>query len=66
MIYLFGSPLLPPMLMLRIWKRVWAKKRHLPEFAMSLPYLLSFMVAWSVGEFVGYATGPGDSALYLT
>ncbi len=66
LIYLFGSPLLPPMLMMRIGKRVFAKKRHLPEFAMSLPYLLSFMVAWSVGEFIGYAMGPGDSALYLT
>ncbi|HEY9677481.1 MAG TPA: glycosyltransferase [Drouetiella sp.] len=66
LIYLFGSPLLPPILMLRIFKRVWAKKKHLPQFAMSLPYLLSFMVAWSVGEVIGYATGPGDSALYLT
>lgn len=66
LIYLFGSPLLPPMLMMRISKRVLAKKRHLGEFVLSLPYLLSFMLAWSVGEFIGYATGPGDSALYLT
>jgi glycosyltransferase involved in cell wall biosynthesis len=65
-VYLCASPLLPPVLLLRISRRVFAKKQHLPQFALSLPYILTFMIAWAVGECVGYATGPGDSALYLT
>jgi len=65
-IYFMGAPLLPPVLMLRISRRVLSKKQHLQQFALSLPYILTFMIAWSVGECVGYAAGPGDSALYLT
>jgi glycosyltransferase involved in cell wall biosynthesis len=65
-IYLACSPLLPPVLLLRIFRRVMSKKQHLFQFACSLPYILIFMVAWAVGECVGYASGPGDSALYLT
>lgn len=66
MAYLLASPLLPPILILRISQRVFSKKQHLLQFAMSMPYILTFMIAWAVGECVGYATGPGDSALYLT
>jgi len=64
--YLMCSPLLPPMLLLRISRRVLTKKQHLWQFALSLPYILIFMIAWAIGECVGYAIGPGDSALYLT
>ena len=66
MAYLLASPLLPPVLLLRISQRVFNKKQHLKQFALSMPYILTFMVAWAVGECVGYAVGPGDSALYLT
>jgi GT2 family glycosyltransferase len=66
LIYFFCAPLLPPMLLMRIFTRVLSKKQHLTEFAMSLPYIFIFMIAWAVGESVGYAIGPGDSALYLT
>lgn len=65
-IYFCATPLLPPILMLRISRRVFSKKQHLLQFALSLPYILTFMIAWAVGESVGYALGPGDSALYLT
>lgn len=65
-VYFFASPLLPPILLLRISKRVMKHKEHLPKFAMCLPYILLFMIAWAVGESIGYASGPGDSALYLT
>lgn len=66
LIYLVCSPLLPPVLLLRIFRRVMSKRQHLVQFACSIPYILIFMVAWAVGECVGYASGPGDSALYLT
>lgn len=65
-VYFFACSILPPILLLRISKRVLNKKQHLLQFALSLPYILLFMIAWAVGESIGYATGPGDSALYLT
>jgi len=64
--YLVFSPALPPILIRRIWLRVWKRRRHLGDFAKALPFILLFMVAWAGGEFTGYALGPGDSALQLT
>jgi glycosyltransferase involved in cell wall biosynthesis len=64
--YLACSPLLPPLLITRIARRVWARKRHLGAFVLALPYIALFMVAWAAGEWVGYAIGPGKSALQLT
>lgn len=64
--YLAASPLLPPMLMVRIARRVLSRKRHRLSFALSLPYITLFMLAWATGELVGYAVGPGESALQLT
>lgn len=65
-VYFFASALLPPILLLRISKRVFKHKEHVPKFAVCMPYILIFMIAWAVGESIGYASGPGDSALYLT
>lgn len=64
--YLIFSPLLPPILMLRIARRVLGRGRRRREFVMSLPYIAAFMLAWAAGEWVGYAFGPGESALQLT
>ncbi|MEP7188367.1 MAG: glycosyltransferase family A protein [Roseiflexaceae bacterium] len=64
--YFMCSPLLPPLLITRIVRRVWARKRHLGAFVLSLPYIALFMVAWAAGEWVDYAIGPGESALQLT
>ncbi|MGH9548470.1 MAG: hypothetical protein ACRD3W_03805, partial [Terriglobales bacterium] len=65
-LYFFAAPLLPPVLLWRIWKRVSVKKKDMAQFGMSLPILSIFTIAWAIGESVGYALGPGDSALYLT
>jgi len=65
LVHLVGSPLLPPVLMVRIWRRVWSRKRHRSEFFRALPAIATFMLAWAAGEWVGYAFGAGDSELRL-
>lgn len=64
--YLLASPLLPPLLMFRLWRRVRGHAGHTGPFIRSLPYILLFMVAWAIGECVGYAAGPGQSELQLS
>ncbi len=57
----FAMTLLPPMLLARIIRDVWARHRRRRELAASLPLLALFVAAWGWGEFVGYLSGPGDS-----
>jgi glycosyltransferase involved in cell wall biosynthesis len=64
--YLVFSPALPALLVLRIGRRVLSRGRHLREFVRALPVVVTFMLAWAAGEFVGYAIGPGEAALQLT
>jgi hypothetical protein len=56
-----ASVLLPPLLMARIVGAVMERKRHRVWLLRALPLVALFAVMWSVGECVGYLTGPGDS-----
>lgn len=56
-----GAMALPPVLLLRIIRRVIATRRYYAELVRSLPLLVLFVCAWAVGEAVGYAVGPGDA-----
>lgn len=64
--YTIFSLFLPPLLIVRIGRRVWSRGQHLDKFVRALPIILLFMLAWAAGEFVGYIIGPGESALQLT
>lgn len=59
--FIAGSLALPVLLPARILLRTLRKRRHLLALARSFPYLLGFLTSWSLGEFCGYAAGPGDS-----
>ncbi len=58
--YLAATPLLPFLLL----RRVAAAARHgrEGEFLRALPFTLTFLAAWSVGEAAGYARGPAEVA----
>lgn len=60
-LFVVGSPILPPLLIWRIGRRLFLRRRHRLVFLKALPLLTLFTVSWAVGELVGYATGPGDS-----
>jgi GT2 family glycosyltransferase len=56
-----GSLGLPPLLIERIGARLFSRRRHRLIFLRALPLLSLFTLSWTVGEFVGYVSGPGDS-----
>src|SRR5216684_1863549 len=51
-------PLIPFVMLFRIAKRVWEKRRYRARFLACVPLLLVFLTAWSAGECVGYILGP--------
>ena len=59
------TPLLPPVLLYRIGKRVLTRQIYNPIFIRALPFLVLFTVVWALGEAVGYVAGPGQSSLHL-
>lgn len=58
---LFGSPLIPAILLGRVTLRVLRSRRDGGHFLASLPILFAFVLAWAAGEATGYAA-PGTHA----
>jgi hypothetical protein len=58
LLYLPGSVLLPFLLLLRIAQTIGREQR--PPFLRALPLTFGFLVAWSLGEAVGYWRGPAS------
>jgi len=58
---LLSSFLLPIVLLLRILRTTYRKKRHLWELWYSFPYLIGCLSIWALGEFCGYLCGEGQS-----
>jgi glycosyltransferase involved in cell wall biosynthesis len=48
------SPAIPFLYLFRISRRVFAKRRNIDKFLLSLPILTLFLLSWSAGEFSGY------------
>lgn len=57
------SPFLLPLFLWRYARCFYGKQRFGKEFIKALPLLVIFALAWSVGEFFGYAFGDGGSSL---
>lgn len=57
------SLFLPPLFLLRYARYFIGKRRFIKELVKTSPVLVVFAVAWSVGEFFGYAFGDGGSSL---
>ena len=57
-----SSPLIPAVLLAKIFGRVVASRQYFGQLLFSLPLLFVFVVAWTLGEVVGYCT-PGSVGL---
>jgi GT2 family glycosyltransferase len=57
------SLFLPPLFLWRYARYFIGKRRFIKELLKTSPVLVVFAVAWSVGEFFGYAFGDGGSSL---
>jgi hypothetical protein len=57
----FAATLLSPMLLGRISRNGWSRKRFRYQLVRSLPLLALFTVVWAWGVVVGYLLGPSDS-----
>ena len=53
--------LLPPLLLYRTLQRLMAKKVDRVRILQSLPFIGVFLIAWGLGEVVGYWFGAGQS-----
>jgi len=61
LMYLAGSPLIPALMLWRIGREVFRKKRLRMHFLLSIPLLTAFLTSYAAGEFAGYLSGGGDS-----
>ncbi|MBP6214463.1 MAG: hypothetical protein KA447_15600 [Pyrinomonadaceae bacterium] len=53
-IYAAGSPMLPPLLLLRSFRHMWRQRLTVGRMISTLPVVFLLLCGWSCGEFVGY------------
>jgi hypothetical protein len=58
---LLRAPLIPLILIWRILRAQSHKRYHLGWFTLTLPLLVCYVLAWSLGEICGSLSGPGAS-----
>lgn len=62
-LYVFGSPLLVPLMYRRVAQNVLRRRRHRRELALATPLILLYTVVWAGGEAIGSSLGGGRSLL---
>ena len=61
MIYAVATPLIPFLMLYRMFRNVSEKKRERATFLGCLPLLSCFMISYALGEAVGLLLGGGNS-----
>jgi GT2 family glycosyltransferase len=61
--FVVGSLGLAPLILGRIARQLFRRRRHRLIFLLTLPLVGAFTLSWTAGEFLGYLAGPGDSLL---
>ncbi len=52
---------LPVLLYIRIMSQIISKRKHLGLLVLSQPMIICFIASWTLGEIVGYFSGPGNA-----
>jgi glycosyltransferase involved in cell wall biosynthesis len=63
LVYLLAAPLVPAVLLLRMFQRVYEKGCHVGKFVQTLPLLVPALTVYVAGEWIGYLTGPGNALM---
>lgn len=56
-----ASPLVPPLVTLRMLRAIFSRRRFRARTLAALPYVLAFNVAWAIGEARGHLDALGSS-----
>nr|NUR38154.1 hypothetical protein [Sphingomonas sp.] len=56
LLLLLASPVVAPLLLSRVLKRMAARPRYRAQLVRAFPWLLRFTLAWAAGEAAGYAS----------
>jgi glycosyltransferase involved in cell wall biosynthesis len=59
--YLVAAPIVPVLLLARITRTVFAKRRRIPEFIRTLPLIVPAVTVLVAGEWIGCLLGPGNA-----
>lgn len=60
-VHVLGAPLFPFYMLARITARVLQKGTRVGKFVLSLPLLVPVLVAYTLGEWLGYLVGTGNA-----
>jgi glycosyltransferase involved in cell wall biosynthesis len=63
LLYAAASPILPVILLGRVAKNVFGKRRAIGRFVQAVPMLVLLALMWTWGEFLGYLTGRAATEL---
>ncbi len=56
--YAVGAPVLPALMLLRVWKRMRRQRRAPKQIVQALPVAGVLLTGWALGELIGYVFGP--------
>lgn len=56
-----GTVVLPLLILYRLCRSVWIKRRLRKELLLAMPFLFLFSLVWALGEMAGYAAGGGNA-----
>jgi GT2 family glycosyltransferase len=59
--YILLAVILPVILIGRMIRQSLSRRNYLGKLVWALPWIAVIASSWSVGELIGYASGPGDS-----
>jgi len=60
--HIVAAPLIPFLMLARIARHVFRRRRHIPQLLLATPVILLFLASWATGEVMGYLAPTGHRA----